>query len=141
MPPHHGPRTDGSFCHCNQAICPLDTGGVHLDVAIVQEAYQATPALKTLADRLGNGAPLRHDRRAGLVARPSGSRPRGAPASAERTGTWDLMPGILGTEENAEAPDGIEPRSGPYRRGCGRGECAQRACTDRGVLQRSGRKG
>jgi hypothetical protein len=73
------------FCHCDQAICPLDTVGVHLDAAVVQEAYQATPALETVADRLGNRALLRHggelDFQPGLQAFDAGpgfSLPRGA---------------------------------------------------------------
>src|SRR5215469_15587332 len=73
------------FCHRNQAICPLDTVGVHLDAAVVQEAYQATPALETVADGLGNGALLRHggelDFQPGLQAfdaRPGFRLPRGA---------------------------------------------------------------
>jgi hypothetical protein len=56
----HNPEVRIIFCHCNQAIGPLDTIGVDLDAAIFQEAYQARPALEPVTDRLGNGTLLRH---------------------------------------------------------------------------------
>jgi hypothetical protein len=34
------------FCHCHQAICPLDTVGVHLDAAIVQETLERIYAIE-----------------------------------------------------------------------------------------------
>src|SRR5262249_7806197 len=48
------------FRQRDQTVRPLDTIRIHLDAAVVQEAYQATPALETVADRLGNRTLLRH---------------------------------------------------------------------------------
>ena len=44
----------------------LDTVGIHLDVTVVEETYEAVPVVEAIADRLRDGALLRDGGQSGL---------------------------------------------------------------------------